>query len=254
MFLEHLEELKNRLVRVFITVGIIVALSFSLTIRSAEVNGYLIYYPFPNPFRNIAALALAQLQKDLVPSYVQLIVTTPAAALIALFYISIFMGIIFGMPMIIFQLGKFISPGLYAHEKKMVLKMIIPASILFVGGVFFSYFYVVPFTIDFLYRYALAIDIITFMTIDSFISFVLMFLLAFGICFQLPLIMYGLTTVGVVESGFWKDNFRYAAVAICIFGAAITPDGSGITMWLVAVPMIVLYAAGYLASKHVKKG
>jgi len=253
MFLEHLEELKNRLIRVFITVGIIIALSFSLTIQKAEVGGYVIYYPFPNPFHNIAALTLEQLERDLVPSYVQLIVTTPAAALIALFYTSIFIGIILGMPMIVYQLGKFVSPGLYAHEKRMILKMIAPACILFVAGVLFSYFFVVPFTIDFLYRYALAINLITFLTIDSFISFVLMFLLAFGICFQLPLIMYGLTSVGVVEANFWKDNFRFAVVAMCIFGAAITPDGSGITMWLVACPMMVLYAGGYLSAKRVKK-
>jgi len=253
MFFKHLDELKNRLIRVFITVGLIVALSFSLTIKSAEVGGYVIYYPFPNPFYNIAALVLEQLERDLVPSYVEIIVTTPAAALIALFYISIFLGIVFGMPMIVYQLGKFVSPGLYAHEKRAILKMISPACILFVGGVLFSYYYVVPFTIDFLYRYALGINILTFMTIDSFISFVLMFLLAFGICFQLPLLMYALTSIGIVEADFWKDNFRYAVVAICIFGAAITPDGSGITMWLVAGPMMALYGGGYLTARRIKK-
>ncbi|MCP8323677.1 MAG: twin-arginine translocase subunit TatC, partial [Candidatus Methylarchaceae archaeon HK02M2] len=99
---------------------------------------------------------------------------------------------------------------------------------------------------DFLYGYALPLGAQTFLTIDEFISFVLLFTLSFGISFQLPIIMVVLTSIGLIEPEFWKKNFSYAVLAIVIFGAIITPDGSGITMWFVVIPMMILYILGYL--------
>ena len=80
----------------------------------------------------------------------------------------------------------------------------------------------------------------------DFVSFILQFLLAFGISFQLPLIMYAISQSGMTDAKFWRKNIRYAIVAIVIFGAIITPDGSGVTMWFIAGPMIGLYLAGML--------
>jgi len=80
----------------------------------------------------------------------------------------------------------------------------------------------------------------------DFVSFVLQFLLAFGLSFQLPLVMYAISGSGMVDAGFWRKNIRYAIVIIVIFGAVITPDGSGVTMWFIAGPMIALYIAGMI--------
>jgi sec-independent protein translocase protein TatC len=80
----------------------------------------------------------------------------------------------------------------------------------------------------------------------DFVTFVLQFLLAFGFSFQLPLVMYAISASGMVDSNFWRKNIRYAIVIIVIFGAVITPDGSGVTMWFIAIPMIVLYVTGML--------
>ena len=80
----------------------------------------------------------------------------------------------------------------------------------------------------------------------DFVSFILQFLLAFGISFQLPLIMFAISQSGITDSKFWRKNIRYAIVAIVIFGAIITPDGCGVTMWFIAGPMIGLYLAGML--------
>ena len=74
-----------------------------------------------------------------------------------------------------------------------------------------------------------------------------MFSLAFGLAFELPVVMYGLSYLGIVTADFWKKNWRIAAIAIFVFGAVITPDGSGVTMMLVAVPMLFLYVGGYVA-------
>ena len=81
----------------------------------------------------------------------------------------------------------------------------------------------------------------------------MLFVIAFGVCFELPVVMWLITKAGVVDPGFWIRNFRYAVVGMVIFGAVITPDGSGITMWLVAAPMIVLYLGGYLVIRRIGK-
>ena len=90
----------------------------------------------------------------------------------------------------------------------------------------------------------------TFLTVNDFIAFVLQFVLGFGIAFQLPVIMYVLSLSGATDSKFWQRNFRYAIIIITVFGAIITPDGSGVTMWFIALPMIALYAIGILAIRR----
>ena len=116
----------------------------------------------------------------------------------------------------------------------------------FVSGCVFAYTLVIPYILDFLYKYGESAGLVTFLNIMDFVSFILQFLLAFGISFQLPLIMYAISQSGITDSKFWRKNIRYAIVAIVIFGAIITPDGSGVTMWFIAGPMIGLYLAGML--------
>ena len=117
---------------------------------------------------------------------------------------------------------------------------------LFISGCVFAYTLVIPYILDFLYQYGESAGLVTFLNIMDFVSFILQFLLAFGISFQLPLIMYAISQSGITDSKFWRKNIRYAIVAIVIFGAIITPDGSGVTMWFIAGPMIGLYLAGML--------
>jgi sec-independent protein translocase protein TatC len=105
---------------------------------------------------------------------------------------------------------------------------------------------VIPYILEFLYRYGESAGLVTFLNIMDFVTFVLQFLLAFGFSFQLPLVMYAISVSGMVDSDFWRKNIRYAIVAIVIFGAVITPDGSGVTMWFIAIPMIILYVAGMI--------
>jgi sec-independent protein translocase protein TatC len=78
------------------------------------------------------------------------------------------------------------------------------------------------------------------------VTFVLQFLLAFGVAFQLPLIMYASTVSGLTDVKFWRRNIRYAIVVLVIIGAAVTPDGSGVTMWFISGPMIGLYLIGMI--------
>jgi sec-independent protein translocase protein TatC len=131
-----------------------------------------------------------------------------------------------------------------------IIKIFLPVSLLFIFGVVFSYLLVIPFTLNFLYSYGESIGAETFLTVNDFITFVLQFVLGFGVAFQLPIIMYLLSLSGLTDSKFWQKNFRYAIIIITIFGAVITPDGSGVTMWFVALPMIALYAVGIIAIRR----
>lgn len=152
------------------------------------------------------------------------------------------------MPIIIKEVYGFVSPAVGRKTKQIgIASVFLPTLSLFIAGIAFSYLIVIPFTIDFLYRYGQSLGVATFLNISDFVSFVLQFFLGFGIAFELPIIMYAISLTQLLDPKFWRHNFRYATIILVIFGAIITPDGSGITMWFVAGPMIGLYLIGMFA-------
>ena len=243
---QHLEELRKRILRIVIAVGIITAFVLTFHIEPIQVNQITLYYPTPEPINNIAAQITNHMKINLVPEDVQLIQTAPGQAFFAQIYIAALVGIVAGMPIIIKELVGFIKPALKENEINVSRNISLPALGLFIGGCVFSYNLVIPYILDFLYRYGESAGLVTFLNVIEFVTFVLQFLLAFGFSFQLPLGMYAISVSGMVDADFWRKNIRYAIVVIVIFGAAITPDGSGVTMWFIAGPMIALYAAGMI--------
>ena len=246
-FGEHAEELRKRSIRVVLAVGAITAFILTFHIESHLLEGGLVlYYPVPQPLDNIAAQITNHFRESLVPPSVQLIQTAPGEAFFAQVYIAALLGAVASMPVVVREVSGFIGPALAESEIKVGRAISIPAIGLFAIGCVFSYQIVVPYMLDFLYKYGESAGLVTFLNVIDFVTFVLQFLLAFGMSFQLPLGMYAATASGMVSPDFWKRNARYAVVAIVIFGAIITPDGSGVTMWFIAAPMIALYAAGTL--------
>jgi len=241
---KHFEELRKRLLRIVLVIGIITTFILMFHAEPIQVAGYTLYYPTPEPINNIAAQITNHMKKNLVPENVQLIQTAPGQAFFAQVYIAALVGIVLGMPVVIKELVGFIKPALKENEIHVSRSISLPALVLFIAGCVFSYFWVVPYILEFLYKYGESSGLVTFLNIMDFVTFVLQFLLAFGISFQLPLVMYAISMSGMIEADFWRKNIRYAIVAIVIFGAVITPDGSGVTMWFIAGPMIALYVAG----------
>jgi len=242
----HLEELRKRLLRIVLVIGIITAVILFFHAEPIQVGQITLYYPIPEPLDNIAAQITNHMKNNLVPEDVQLIQTAPGQAFFAQIYIAALVGVVVGMPIIIRELVGFIKPALKENEINVSRSISIPALGLFIVGCIFSYNFVIPYILEFLYRYGESAGLLTFLNIMDFVTFVLQFLLAFGFSFQLPLVMYAISASGMVDSDFWRKNIRYAIVAIVIFGAVITPDGSGVTMWFIAIPMIILYVAGML--------
>jgi len=243
---QHLEELRKRLVRIVIVVGGISAFLLMFHAEPFQISQFTLYYPIPEPTHNIAAQITNHMRINLVPENVDLIQTAPGQAFFAQMYVAALVGVVVSMPVIIKELVGFIKPALKENEINVSRNISLPALGLFIAGCVFSYNFVIPYMLDFLYRYGEGAGLITFLNVMEFVTFVLQFLLAFGFSFQLPLVMYAISASGMVDPDFWRKNIRYAIVAIVIFGAVITPDGTGVTMMFVAGPMIGLYAAGMI--------
>ena len=278
---EHFDELRIRIIHIVICIAIITIFAMSFGIKSTILPVALpswdggsqenlkLYYPIPDPLNNVA-LQLTSFMKDtLLPTGVKLIQIAPGQVFFAQVHISLLIGLICSLPIIVKEIFGFISPafnpsknkddfqkdnidkkGIKSFSRFGLFKVISPIVLLFILGVVFSYLFVIPFTLNFLYKYGESIGAETFLTVNDFITFVLQFVLGFGIAFQLPVIMYVLSLSGVTDSKFWLRNFRYAIIIISVFGAIITPDGSGVTMWFVALPMIALYAIGIIAIRR----
>lgn len=243
-FGQHLEELRRRLLRAVLVIGVITVFILTFHAEPVHVAGITLYYPTPEPLDNIAAQITAHMRESLVPADVQLIQTAPGQAFFAQIYIAALVGVTAGMPVIVRELVGFIRPALKEGEINVSRNISLPAVGLFAAGCVFAYVMVVPYILEFLYRYGESAGLVTFLNVIDFVTFVLQFLLAFGFSFQLPLVMYAASASGMVDAKFWRRNIRYAIVIIVIFGAVITPDGSGVTMWFIAGPMMALYAVG----------
>ena len=245
-FIDYLQEIRIRIIRIVLAVVLVTILCMTLTINMFDFNGYKIPFPYPDPSNNIAIQVIITMKENLLPENVTLIQVAPGQAFFAQIYVAVILGIIMAMPFIVREFVAFIGPGLYQHEKTTVKKVTIYAIGLFAIGSLFSYFMVVPYILEFLYIYGESIGISTFFEITEFIPFVMHLLIAFGLSYQLPIIMWASTVSEMVEPRFWRNNLRYFIIIIAIFSAIITPDGSGVTMWFIAGPMLLLYVLGIL--------
>jgi sec-independent protein translocase protein TatC len=249
-FIEHLNELRNRLMRVIITAISIVIFSSVFGIQVITINNYSFYFIYPAVYNNIASQITLFLSNNLLPEGVKLIQTAPGQSLFAQIHVSFLLGITGSIPLIVKEIFGFIGPAISRKTKTItIFRFIFPITILFILGIFFSFLIAIPITLTFLYQYGQSLGILSFLSINEFVSFVLQFFIAFGVSFQLPLLMYVLSLTGLIDNRFWLKNFRYALIFIVVFGAVITPDGSGLTMWFVSIPMLLLYFLGILIIK-----
>lgn len=170
----------------------------------------------------------------------------------AAIWTSISAGVVIAFPYILFEFWKFISPGLYEKERKYSKGFIIIASILFFIGVLFGYYVIVPLTVNFLSSFKISDIVQNEFDIDSFISLVRVSVLAAGFIFELPIIIYFLTKIGLVTPKFLRKYRKYALVIVLILAAVITPPDIS-TQVIVAVPILILYEISIWISHFVVK-
>lgn len=245
LFIDHVKELRNRFLRIIVITIALMIFCTVFGIHIVTVNNYSFYFIVPTVYNNIASQVTLFLSKSLVPQGVELIQTAPGQALYAQIYVAILISVSCTIPLIVREVFGFISPAMsFTGRKKTFFIFLLPTATLFLSGMAFAFYLAIPITLTFLYQYGQSIGVLTFLNISDFINFVLQFFIAFGISFQLPLVMFILSSSGLVSLQFWIKNFKYALLIIIIFGAVITPDGSGITMWFISIPMLLLYGIG----------
>ena len=163
--------------------------------------------------------------------------------------VSFFAGLLGALPFILYQLWLFISPGLYANEKKMVLPFVIGGTVMFLVGVLFAYYIVTPFGFQFLITFG-SFLYTPLINIEDYVGFFTKIMMGFGIAFELPVIAYFLALLGLVTDKTLKDFFKYAVLIIFVVASLLTPPDV-LTQLLMAAPLILLYGLSILIVRMV---
>jgi sec-independent protein translocase protein TatC len=246
--LSILAEVRHRLVRIGIVLGGIFGflLFFELVPVRLWVFGHAVpfAYPWPSPFYNVTAQVFVAMVSWMLPSNVELLNVGVGDSIMVQMEIGILLALILGMPWIVHEVGAFLVPALRRNERALLRQIGIPATALFALGTAIGLFFITPFTFLLLFRYVAAMRLAPVLGVQQFVTFALLYSLAFGVVFELPVFVYALTRLGVVKAAAWRKHWRGAIIGSLIFGMIITPDNSGITMLIIAAPMMGLYFGG----------
>jgi sec-independent protein translocase protein TatC len=166
---------------------------------------------------------------------------------------SIMIGLILGIPYLLYEIWRFIRPALHDRERKAASGFVFYCSCLFMLGVLFGYYVVTPLSIRFFVNYTISPTIKNLFSIDSFISSETMLTLVAGIVFQLPIVVYILSSLDILTPKFMREKRRYAVVLILILAAIITPSPDALTMMVVAMPLFLLYECSIWVSAFVQR-
>lgn len=225
-FLDHLDELRRRL-------------TWSLV---AVVAAFLVCWSFAPQIFEILEQPLIQV---LEPGE-KLAYTRLTAPFFLYMKVAFFSAIFVASPFVLTQLWLFISPGLYPKERRYALPFIFFASIFFIGGGYFGYKVVFPMACGFFVEMGRNFQQV--ITVDDYFSFASKLIIAMGLVFETPILIFFLSRLGIVTPQFLMKNFKYAIVATFIIAAVITPTPDVVTQSALAIPMILLYLLGVLVA------
>jgi sec-independent protein translocase protein TatC len=255
---EHLEELRRRLLAIAGT--LLAATTLALTFRVGLWHGALlgrawtVPYPEPSLYDTVSSQLFRAAARHLVPPGVQLIVTTPMDGFMAQFYVALGLGIAVAVPVALHQLGRFFGPALREREKRLLALALVPATALFLLGAGFCYALVLPATLSALYQFSAPLGAASLLQVGDLATFVLNFLVGFGIAFQTPLVMVVLSRVGLVRPAVYWRYWRHATIVIVIVAGVLTPDPTVVSQLMLAVPLVGLYLVGAaVASRTARK-
>ncbi len=229
-FLEHLEELRWRIL--YAVIGIVVG-----TIIAWLFIDFLIDYILLLPAKT-ANIKLQNLR--------------PFGQLFLYFQVAFVAGIIISLPNIFYQLWKFISPALRKNEKKYITVIVIFSTICFLAGIVFAYFLMLPLTLKFAGEFG-SVEIENNFAITEYMSIIISVMLAAGFVFELPMLSFFLSKIGILTPDFMRKFRRHAIVGILILAAFLTPGTDPVAQVLLAVPLVFLYEISIFVSKVFSK-
>lgn len=219
-FLDHLEELRRRIIWALVALAICAVLGF-FVVTELDVIGIL-----ERPFQKV------------MPGQ-NLLFTSPTTPVVVTFKLAFVVGFIMALPVIAFQAWSFFSPALYEREKRLVVPAIGVGFLLFLAGIAMAYFFVLPLGLKFLLGFQ-AESLEPIITIDEYLKFATRLILAFGVIFEMPVVLVLLGLLGIVTPEGLRKHRRHAIVVLAISAAVLTPADVG-TMFMLFTPMILLY-------------
>ena len=228
-FVQHLMELRDRLVKATLAIAI-AAVALGL-------------YPGPGPLYDILAAPLVAH----LPAGATLIATSVISPFLVPLKILLMAAFLIALPVVLYQVWAFVAPGLYSHEKKLVLPLVISSTVLFLVGVAFCYYFVFGQVFQFIQSFAPK-SITAAPDIEAYLSFVLTMFLAFGLAFEVPIVVVVLARMGVVTIEKLKAFRSYFVVLAFIIAAIVTPPDV-VSQLALAIPMCLLYEVGIWAAR-----
>ncbi len=225
-FMDHLAELRTRIIWSLVPAGI----------------GLLVAFHFSDRILKFIARPLARTGS-------QLVFLSPTEAFWTSMKISMVAGLFLAMPVILWNVWAFVAPGLHKHERRYAGPFVVIGSLLFLGGGAFALLVVVPFAIQFLVSFGQAQGIKDMISVSSHVDFVVKFTLAFGLVFEMPVVLTLLSMIGVVTPQFLSRNRKYAILINFIIAAVLTPTPDMVNQTLMAGPLIILYEVGILSAR-----
>ncbi|MBN1907521.1 MAG: twin-arginine translocase subunit TatC [Deltaproteobacteria bacterium] len=229
-FMSHLEELRKRLINAFIAIGVAFCCAYYF---AEELFGFL-----------IAPLTKA------MPEGSSLIFTNLPEMFFIYLKTAFVAGILVASPVIFYQFWKFIAPGLYPNEKRYVVPFVTSSTILFISGAMFGYFVVFPFGFQFFLGFANE-NLRAMPSVQQYFGFASKMLLAFGLVFELPVLMFFMSKMGLVSVASMKKKRKYAILMAFVVSAILTPPDV-VTQCMMAVPLVLLYEVGIFFSRFAR--
>lgn len=226
-FTAHLEELRKRLIVCFVAVGV----------------GFVVSYGFKEKLFQILTRPLISVMN----AQDNLIFTGLPEAFFTYLKVAFLAGLMLATPVLIYQFWMFVAPGLYDKEKRYMIPIVLLSSVFFLGGALFGYFIVFPFGFKFFLGFATD-TIRPLPSMKEYLAFSAKLLLAFGLVFELPLIITFLAKLGIVSVDFLKKNRKYALLLFFVFAAILTPPDV-VTQILMAFPLMILYEISIIGAR-----
>jgi sec-independent protein translocase protein TatC len=240
--IEHLEELRRRLIISLIAVGVGSIVGFVFYGRIFQ----FVLEPYRAALRAIPANARPP--GALANS---LIATSPTEPFMTFIKIGLFSGFLVALPIILYQVWRFITPGLTTRERRLAIPFVLTSVLLFAGGTIFA-FVVAPRGLAFLFSFG-GQNLVPLLTVDRYLGFIMFLILAFGLGFELPLALIFLAGARLIDSAQMRRWRRYALLGTAIFAAVATPTQDPYTMLLMWVPLYLLYEAAILVARLMKR-
>jgi sec-independent protein translocase protein TatC len=253
-FFDHIAELRKHILRAALAIVVIGIICFA---NKDFIFNDLLFGPRSPDFPTYRALCglshMLGLEEGLCFQPVEFIIITRQLGEILMqhLYVSFWLGFIGAFPVVLWEIWKFISPGLLEHERKSVRGIVGICSFLFLLGIAFGYFVIAPFSINFLAGYTLEGAQVS-PTLDSYVTYMTMFTIPIGLIFEMPIVAYFLTKIGIVGYKMLGSFRRHAVVVILIVSAIITPPDV-VSQIMVGIPLYMLYEVSILVSKRVQR-